>query len=115
MGFVGCVCVPWGRDSRGLGLFWSGSKQVNLKHYSYHHIDVEVVQPDMNDPWRIMGVYGYACAEDKALTWELTLALGQQSSLPWLMVGDFNEIICNEEKFGGPRLQIGLMLRLEKL
>lgn len=73
-----------------------------------------VVQLDMNDPWRIIGVYGYARAEDKALTWDLMLALGQQSSLPGLMVGDFNEIICNEEKFGGPRLQIGHMLRFRE-
>lgn len=40
MGFAGCVCVHSGRDSRGLGLFWS--------IYSYHHIDAELM-PNLAD------------------------------------------------------------------
>lgn len=50
----------------------------------------------------------------KIHTWDLLHTLGRQTSLPWLVVGDFNEILCNEEKYGGPRRQAGIMLRFRE-
>lgn len=114
MGFAGCVCVPMERNSRGLGVFWSYSLQVNLRHYSYHHIDAEVLVPNMAESWHFTCLYGYARAEDKIHTWNLMRTLGRQSPLPWLVVGDVNEVLCSEEKFGGLRRQDGPMLRFRE-
>lgn len=98
MGFVGFVCVPWERDSRGLGLFWLSSVHVNLHHYSYHHIDAKVIMPNLAETWRFTSLYGYSRAKDKIFTWDLMRTLyyhQSMSTLPWLVVGDFNEILCN--------------------
>lgn len=106
-GSVRCVCIPWERDSKELGLFWSSSVQV---HYSYHHIDVEVVMSNLVETWQITGLYGYARDEDKVFNGDLMRTLEYQYNLPWLVLGDFNEILYNDENSGGPRRQVGSIL-----
>lgn len=39
---------------------------------------------------------------DRIQTWNLLRSLASQASLPWLVTGDFNEILCNAKKSGGP-------------
>ena len=52
-----------------------------------------------NELWRV--VYGFAANGDRGRTWNLLRTLATQSSLPWLVAKDFNEILNNSEKFGG--------------
>lgn len=52
-----------------------------------------------NELWRV--VYGFATNGDRGHTWNLLCTLATQSSLPWLVAEDFNEILSNSEKFGG--------------
>lgn len=40
--------------------------------------------------------------------------LGPQTTLTWLVVGDLNEILCNEEKSRGPRRQTSPLLRFRE-
>ena len=47
-------------------------------------------------------MYGFPKPEDHHLTWELLRSLAQNDGVPWLIGGDFNEILWSHEKFGGP-------------
>lgn len=59
-------------------------------------------------------MYGFARAEDNVFTWDLMRTLGYHSNLPWLVVGDFNEILCNDDKSEGPRHHIGSIFRFRE-
>lgn len=83
----------------GVWLFFG---TVHFRYYSHNCIDVEVGTPGSNEHWRFTGVYGFAANGDRMRTWNLLRSLESQASLPWLVAGDFNEILCNAEKSGGP-------------
>lgn len=48
-------------------------------------------------------VYGEPAHDGKSVVWNRLTSLGATRSAPWSIVGDFNEILNNDEKIGGPR------------
>ena len=46
-------------------------------------------------------MYGHPEEERKAETWRLMRHLHACGTLPWLCLGDFNEILSSDEKRGG--------------
>lgn len=97
--WVGVDCdSSGGVRSGGLGLFWNMDCPVNLYSYSHNHIDVCI--GDVNS-WRFTGIYGHPEDEFKWKTWSLLRRLATSHHLPWLCVGDFNEILTDTEKSGG--------------
>ncbi|OMO64624.1 reverse transcriptase [Corchorus capsularis] len=51
--------------------------------------------------WRFTGFYGQPVATRRHESWSLLRNLHSQCDLPWLCVGDYNEILSSEEKIGG--------------
>lgn len=47
-------------------------------------------------------VYGAPAAENRASFWSKLTTVGQGRDDPWLLKGDFNDILNNAEKIGGP-------------
>lgn len=85
----------------GLALFWH-SHSLSLSSSSLGHIDV-IVHPGPNNtggPWWLMGFYGNPQQDHHAESWCLLQFLHSQSSLPWLCMGDFSEILENSNKVG---------------
>lgn len=48
-------------------------------------------------------IYGDPGSEGKARVWESISRIGCHRKEPWCLIGDFNEILNNSEKLGGPR------------
>ena len=86
--------------SGGLALFWKRDVDVTLKSISKYHIDVLVKEED-GRVWRLTGIYGEPKAEEKKKTWRLMRILNNLYKMPWLCLGDFNEILFGFEKEGG--------------
>lgn len=114
LGFDGGICSPWRPPARGLALFWLNEVPVYLRHYSTQHIDIEVGILRSADVWRFTGIYGFVANTDRVLTWDLLRRLAAQSSLPWLVTGDFNEILSNVDKSGSPRRRAAPMARFRE-
>ena len=94
------VCVDRIGMSGGLALFWDSEWDVNLRTLSKSHIDVIVTEKD-GVSWRLTGIYGHPEKLKCIETWNLMCLLHQQVTLPWICIGDFNEILSTNEKQGG--------------
>lgn len=95
--------ASYGR-SGGIVLLWSKDTIVTLENYSKHHIDAHVMLPNSNVTWRYTGFYGEPNVSRRKFTWNLLNRLGEMLNREWLITGDFNEILCNNEKKGGLRV-----------
>lgn len=51
--------------------------------------------------WRFTGVYGESQHDLKHRTWQHLAALRVDPVVPWMCVGDFNEILFSHEREGG--------------
>lgn len=72
-------------------------KEMNVSKY---FIDVIVGE---GEQWRLSGIYGEPSWEHKYRTWEALRYLKNGNSLPWLAIGDFNDILYHHEKGGRAR------------
>ncbi|KAA3490114.1 reverse transcriptase [Gossypium australe] len=96
--------AEWTRG--GLCLAWKDDIEVTLKIFSKWHIDVLVKEDGIQEEWQFTGLYGSPYLRDQNLVWNLLRRLNQECNYPWLVAGDFNEIMYSFEKSGGlPRDQ----------
>jgi hypothetical protein len=96
--------------SGGLALFWRREVYVRLLWKGRYHIDVDVVEEN-GTKWRFTGIYSESKQGQKENTWKLLRTLHAQADLPWLCMGDFNEILFAHEKEGagsGPGVHGGV-------
>jgi hypothetical protein len=99
------IVNPSNGRSGGLILFWKREIKIELIFSAPMYIDVRVIE-STSKIWRLTGIYGEPRWEDKFKTWDKMRELNQNNNFPWLIVGDFNEILFSTEKEGGnPRPQ----------
>jgi len=81
----------------GLAILWKHPFDCNLLNYSTNFINMEVSHPNF-PRWRLTGFYG--CPENgrRRDSWDLLRTLSQDNTLPWCIMGDFNDILSNDEK-----------------
>ncbi|KAH9786028.1 reverse transcriptase domain-containing protein [Citrus sinensis] len=94
----GLAVGPMGR-SGGLALYWNSSHNVRLMKFGRNFIDVQVENADSRT-WRCTGFYGFPETSKRRDSWELLRSLSSISSLPWVCIGDFNDLLHNSEKRG---------------
>ncbi|KAL5842737.1 hypothetical protein ACOSQ3_013340 [Xanthoceras sorbifolium] len=100
LGFVGKLVVNSEGRSGGLCLFWSKNTVVDLLSFSRFHIDVKISSV-CNKTWRFSGFYGHPDPSQRHHAWTMLRRLHGMYQLPWLVAGDFNEILEESEKQGG--------------
>ncbi|XVE88624.1 hypothetical protein DITRI_Ditri19aG0084600 [Diplodiscus trichospermus] len=75
-------------------------EEVSLLSFSSNHIDMEVDEGSVGDRWLVTEFYGNPETSRRAESWSLLQRLGSINDLPWLRLGDFNEIMWSNEKTG---------------
>ena len=73
--------------------------KVDIKTFSQNHIDAWVNGREVGW-WHFMGFYGHPDTTKRHESWAKLKHLKRSSSLPWLVIGDFNEIMGLSEKEG---------------
>ncbi|XP_074266454.1 uncharacterized protein LOC141589727 [Silene latifolia] len=101
-GYEGMEVDSVGR-SGGLAFWWKKGLRCEFVSASVHYMDF-VVRDEEGD-WRVTGFYGWPTVSDRHLSWQVLRIIGRQSNLPWMCVGDFNEILFANEMKGGSRAQ----------
>ncbi|XP_019166949.1 PREDICTED: uncharacterized protein LOC109162719 [Ipomoea nil] len=86
--------------SGGLALLWRANNTARLMSYSTNYVDVEVSIPGF-EKWRMTGFYGFSQRGQRRDSWDLIRTLAGRSDLPWVMIGDFNDLLFQSEKRGG--------------
>ncbi|KAM0859687.1 hypothetical protein ACQ4PT_047052 [Festuca glaucescens] len=100
LGFAGCFAVNSDGLSGGIGVFWSADVSVEVKKFSFCHIDTMVRKIDSPElQWRWTGFYGAPRAEDRHHSWRSLRTLHWIEHSAWLCVGDFNETLYASEHF----------------
>ena len=99
--FANGLIVPSQGRSGGVALFWTRDINLEIKSFSGNHIDAIVREADNNFLWRITGFYGHPETHRRYDSWRLLAFLHSQFQLPWLCLGNFNEILSMDEKVEG--------------
>jgi hypothetical protein len=85
--------------SGGLVLLWNNDINVTSKEVEQNFIDIRINEHG-EAGWRFTGFYGEPSSDRKHLSWDYIRSLHAEFDLPWIMVGDFNEILYSNEKKG---------------
>jgi hypothetical protein len=97
--FKFCFTVPSLGRSGGLALLWTDDVQLTILNYSINHIDAQVCLQGAL-PWRFTGFYGNSITHRRRESWALLDKLDSMMTLPWLLMGDFSEILSSDERSG---------------
>jgi hypothetical protein len=72
---------------------------VEILLFSQYHIDARIMERDC-EPWRITCVYGEAQVAQRFKTWDMLKHIKSSNPLPWVCLGDFNEVLFQHEHEG---------------
>ena len=97
LGFENLFVVDRVGHSGGLALFWKAKFKVRLLKYANNFIDV-AIDGAGSGQWRLTGYYGFPESARRRESWNLLRHLASCSSLPWVCVEDFNDLLSNSEK-----------------
>ncbi|CAA0406188.1 unnamed protein product [Arabidopsis thaliana] len=86
--------------SGGLAIFWKKHLELEFGYEDKNLLDVKVSQGAKS--WFVSCVYGHPVTSSRHFLLDLLSSIGKDRSKAWCMIGDFNEILSNKEKLGGP-------------
>lgn len=86
----------WG----ALALFWKNSIDLEILYADKNLLDVYIKMGDQC--YFLSCIYGHPHIKFRHLVWERLMRFSAHRKGSWCMVGDFNEILNNSEKIGGP-------------
>jgi exonuclease III len=101
LGFSSMFVVDSVGRSGGLALFWGEETCVTIQNFSQRHINGVIRISDSAMPWKFTGFYGHPDVAKRDEAWALLRYLAHLDPIPWMCIGDFNEIVENSEKWGG--------------
>ncbi|CAH9118852.1 unnamed protein product [Cuscuta europaea] len=93
-----CVSVDSVGLSGGLCLFWREQVHVEVRKMENNFIDCSVKMGDDEPSWRYIGYYGFPERSRRCQSWDLIRNLARESNEPWLMMGDFNDVMFDNER-----------------
>lgn len=99
LGFESALAVECVGRSGGICVLWKYESRCSVVSFSIHHIDL-TINDDKHGVWRLTGYYGQPDRNRRKESWELIRKFHRASTLPWCIIGDFNDLLCQEEKRG---------------
>jgi hypothetical protein len=98
-----CFHVKGDGSGGGIALFALEGITIDVLSFSKRHIDAHINGGPYDTKWHGTFVYGEPKASDRHLMWDNLRQIKDRSLEPWLMIGDFNEAIWQEEHFSNTR------------
>nr|XP_027090317.1 uncharacterized protein LOC113711350 [Coffea arabica] len=85
----------------GLALFWNAEITLGNVYGTDWYIAAEVVDENNNDHWWMVGIYASTEESIRKQQWKEIEEKKREWGDKWILVGDFNDICSNGEKWGG--------------
>ena len=107
----GHIVNPSETGSGGLALFWDNSVHVSSIASTGNYINVSVLFTAEAFSCNVSWMYGTPSVNQKNTFWRSLYSSFCSRLVPWICLGDFNEILWSHEKWGGlpqPRWRINL-------
>jgi len=98
LGFDRCFAVDCKGSSGGLLLLWKFEIRLEIQNYSRRHINAVIHKGANELVWKVTCFYGHPEPAKREEAWNLLRFLSRMEPIPWLCVGDFNEILVSSEK-----------------
>ncbi|GAU35032.1 hypothetical protein TSUD_103550 [Trifolium subterraneum] len=99
LGFDSCLAIDVEGRSGGLAVFWKDSSKFRVLNYTRNFINM-IVEDEQWGEWRLTCYYGYPEWSRRRAAWDLLRDLGNMSSIPWCVIGDFNDLLSQTDKKG---------------
>lgn len=84
----------------GLALFWKKNFDLLIESSSLNHINA-LINKGKENVWRFTGFYRAPETYLRTESWDLLRSLHKHFVVPWICVGDFNELLTSHENMGG--------------
>ncbi|CAA7040441.1 unnamed protein product [Microthlaspi erraticum] len=94
------IVPPHGHGGRRLALLWNQKLQINIITATDNYIDASITYKDKF--FYATFLYGEPDKTKRGEVWEQISDLTAARVSPWFLTGDFNDILDNTEKQGGP-------------
>lgn len=95
------VCVEAKGYSGGIWIFWR-TRTVNLELLTLNDQVISIgVVPGQKIEWVSTAMYVSPLEKYRKERWNYLGQIGPHIQLPWLLLGDFNQVLYEEEKVGG--------------
>jgi len=99
LGYDSCLAVDVEGRSGGLVVFWKDVSNCRVLNYSRNFINM-VMEDREADDWRLTCYYGFSERARRRDAWDLLREFREMSSLPWCIIGDFNDLLSQHDKAG---------------
>lgn len=101
MGYDSHVLVsPHSPNAGGLALFWKQNIEMEILSTCQHFIDTKITAKGKS--FYATFLYGEPDRAKRIPVWNTLRGLRENNDLPWILTGDFNDIVNSSEKHGGP-------------
>ena len=64
--------------------------------------------------WLLLAMYGSPRFAERRLLWDNPKLVAGHHSMPWVVAGDFNEVLMGEDKFEGRPINLGKALLFQE-
>ncbi|CAN6580631.1 unnamed protein product [Malus baccata var. baccata] len=85
----------------GLCVLWKDESQIMLVKYEDFMVEVKVWDATINKHWRLFAIYASTDERRRREQWKNLSKRINYDDNHCLLIGDFNDILCNDEKEGG--------------
>jgi endonuclease/exonuclease/phosphatase family metal-dependent hydrolase len=99
LGYDCCLAIDVDGRSGGLVVFWKDNSKCSVLNYTRNFINM-LVEDEQRGEWRLTCYYGYPERSKRRHAWNLLRELVNMSSIPWCIIGDFNDLLSQEDKKG---------------
>ncbi|GAU45877.1 hypothetical protein TSUD_401030, partial [Trifolium subterraneum] len=97
--YESCLSIDVEGRSGGLSVMWKDTVKCQIMNYSRNFINI-IVEDEEVGRWRLTCYYGFPERSRRKAAWEMLKNLRDMSQLPWCIIGDFNDLLSQEDKRG---------------